>query len=579
MIQNNKMIISKLLSLFKPYTRKIIYIFICIILSSCISIVLPLISREIIDDGLLNYNFSLVYKSSFLALGLVIIDQIIKFLETRNVSYINSMILYHLTKISFKHLLRLKVQFYNNKNTTEIIKNIDFDINNVARISDRFVFHIIDQIFKIIGGMLGLFILDWRLASLVICVFPLKYFLVKYLSKVKEKSMQSYIEYNSEFFSWLGDAVEGVKEIKIFELYNKKIGEFIAGQRKIIKMNIKLTIMDKVNDMFEIILDQMLVTCLYIIGAIIIFKSEFSVGGLFAFITYSIYVTGPISAFMNVKYSFANMLPSARRLFDFLDTNECEEKKLLVMNNSEIDIQSTNGEIEFEDVSFSYEEGGKKILQQISFKISKGEKIAIIGSNGSGKTTMINLLLRFYKPQKGRILVDGININTIKLTEYRRLVSAVTQNPYLFNTTILNNILMKKAYRKKEYDEALLYSQSGDFVSIHDDCKQNIGNNGVMLSGGQKQKLAIARALYKNSKILILDEATANFDIASEENLFKAIQNTFVEKTIIYITHKINILKYVDRVIWLEKGKVHYIGTYDDLCETMLYEKLMKKMM
>lgn len=579
MIQNNKMIISKLLSLFKPYTRKIIYIFICIILSSCISIALPLISREIIDDGLLNYNFSLVYKSSFLALGLVIIDQIIKFLETRNVSYINSMILYHLTKISFKHLLRLKVQFYNNKNTTEIIKNIDFDINNVARISDRFVFHIIDQIFKIIGGMLGLFILDWRLASLVICVFPLKYFLVKHLSKVKEKSMQSYIEYNSEFFSWLGDAVEGVKEIKIFELYNKKIGEFIAGQRKIIKMNIKLTIMDKVNDMFEIILDQMLVTCLYIIGAIIIFRSEFSVGGLFAFITYSIYVTGPISAFMNVKYSFANMLPSARRLFDFLDTNECEEKKLLVMNNSEIDIQSTNGEIEFEDVSFSYEEGGKKILQHISFKISKGEKIAIIGSNGSGKTTMINLLLRFYKPQKGRILVDGININTIKLTEYRRLVSAVTQNPYLFNTTILNNILMKKAYRKKEYDEALLYSQSGDFVSIHDDCKQNIGNNGVMLSGGQKQKLAIARALYKNSKILILDEATANFDIASEENLFKAIQNTFVEKTIIYITHKINILKYVDRVIWLEKGKVHYIGTYDDLCETMLYEKLMKKMM
>jgi ATP-binding cassette subfamily B protein len=282
---------------------------------------------------------------------------------------------------------------------------------------------------------------------------------------------------------------------------------------------------------------------------------------------------------MNVKYSFANMLPSARRLFDFLDTNECEEKKLLVMNNSEIDIQSTNGEIEFEDVNFSYEEGGKKILQQISFKIAKGEKIAIIGSNGSGKTTMINLLLRFYKPQKGRILVDGININTIKLTEYRRLVSAVTQNPYLFNTTILNNILMKKAYRKKEYDEALLYSQSGDFVSIDDDCKQNIGNNGVMLSGGQKQKLAIARALYKNSKILILDEATANFDIASEENLFKAIQNTFVEKTIIYITHKINILKYVDRVIWLEKGKVHYIGTYDDLCETMLYEKLMKKMM
>jgi ATP-binding cassette subfamily B protein len=282
---------------------------------------------------------------------------------------------------------------------------------------------------------------------------------------------------------------------------------------------------------------------------------------------------------MNVKYSFANMLPSARRLFDFLDTNECEEKKLLVMNNSEIDIQSTNGEIEFEDVNFSYEEGGKKILQQISFKIAKGEKVAIIGSNGSGKTTMINLLLRFYKPQKGRILVDGININTIKLTEYRRLVSAVTQNPYLFNTTILNNILMKKAYSKKEYDEALLYSQSGDFVSIHDDCKQNIGNNGVMLSGGQKQKLAIARALYKNSKILILDEATANFDIASEENLFKAIQNTFVEKTIIYITHKINILKYVDRVIWLEKGKVHYIGTYDDLCETMLYEKLMKKMM
>lgn len=575
MITENKIIVKKMLLLFKPYRKEILYIFICIAVSSCISIVLPLISRSIIDEGLLQYNFPLVCKQSFLVLGLILIEQGISFAEMKNVAYINSMILYHLTKVSFKHLIRLKVHYYTNKNTTEIIKDIDFDINNVARISDRFVFHIIDQLFKIIGGMAGLFILDWRLASLVVGIFPLKYAFIKYLTKKKERSMQSFMEYNSAYFSWLGDAVEGIKEIKIFELYNKKIGEFITAQRKIVRMNMKLIMMDKVNDMFEIVLDQMVTTCLYVAGAILIFNYEFSLGGLFAFITYSLYVTGPITAFMNIKYSFANMLPSARRLFEFLDGMECEEYKKVFKNKEKEIWQQPRGEIEFQDVSFCYEEKSKYILNQVGFKIAAGEKVAILGANGSGKTTLINLLLKFYKPVQGRILVDGVDIDSIKLTEYRRLVSAVPQHSHIFNTSVRSNIVMNKAYDKKRYETVLQHSQSSGFIQDYDD-KRNAGNNGARLSGGQKQKLAIARALYKDSKILILDEATANFDIVSERNLFEVIQKECSEKTVLYITHRISILKYVDKIIWLDKGQIRYIGTYDCLCENMLYENLIK---
>lgn len=564
-METNFKILKRILQFFKPYVKNIIYAIICVTLSACINVILPIVSKQIIDKGLLDNNFSLIVNYSVFVLILVIVDQGIKILETANVAYVNSMIVYTLNKICFKHLLRLKLRYYNNVNTTQIVKNLDVDINNIAMVLDRSAFYVIDQIFKVIGGTVGLILLEWKLTFLIIFLFPLKYIFVKYLSNIKEEIMEQFITLTSKYYSWLGDTINGIKEVKLFHLYSKKTGELVRKQKKIIRMNVKIALIDKINDVIEVILDQIIVTCLYIIGAIMIFDYKFSVGGLFAFITYSIYVTNPISAILNAQYNFSNILPSARRLFDFLD-KENEENLPITCNNklAEFNIEDIRGEIVFENVSFSYE-NNLKVLVDINFKINSGEKVAIVGVNGSGKTTIINLLLRFYKSNIGRILIDGIDINNFGLIEYRHLVSASIQNIYLFNSTIRENIILNNKYNENKYIETLKNSQSLDIEGTMDN--KYIGSNGTLLSGGQKQKIGMARTLYKESKVLILDEATSNYDILSEENLYKTIQEKFKNKTVLYITHRVNILKYVDKVIMLDKGKVCCIGNHADLCK------------
>jgi len=545
MTKEEKNLYIRLFKLLKPYFKKISIIFVCIIVSAGINMLIPLLSKQIMDNGLLVKNFNLVVKYSVFTFLIVMIEQAIGLIETRYYSYVNSVFKYTLTKMAFKHLQKLKLQYFNNTNFSEIMSNIGMDVGNISMICDRGTFIILSQILRIVGGLIGLLVIEVKLTLIVLLVVPIRYFTVKMMAKKRKAMFSEYLEYNRDYAMWYGDVISGIKEIKLLGIERIKIGEFIRKQRNIVKINIKMAFLDKFNEYSETIVYQGINCLMYILGAYIVFYNGLTIGGLFAFITYSTYVIGPISAILNLGYNFSNIIPSAKRFFEFLDMET--EVDLNKKNTLRLDNIDVHGNINFENVSFSYD-NGEKILNNINFNISSGEKVAIIGANGSGKSTLINLILRFYKPQEGKITIEGIDINDVNLRDYRKLISVVSQDPYLFNTTVEENISAGSGRDVSIINEAAVKSGAYEFI---DDLplkfKSEVGRNGSKLSGGQRQKVAMARAFARNSKILILDEATANYDMESEAYVNQLLTTDFKDTTVIVISHKPDILKKVIR--------------------------------
>lgn len=562
-IKENKELYIRLFKLLKPYFKKISLIFACIIVSAGINMLIPLLSKQIMDNGLLVKNFNVVVKFSLITMAIVLIEQAIGLLETKYFSYVNSIFQYSLLKMAFKHLQKLKLSYFNNTNFSEIMGNIGMDVGNISRICDKGTFIIISQVFRIIGGLIGLLIIDWKLTLIVLFVAPVRYFIVNFLAKKRKDMFEEFMEYNRDFSSWYGDTISGMKEIKLCGLDRIKTGEFIKKQRKIVKMNIKMAFLDKFNEYSESVVFQGISSALYILGAYMAFRNDLTIGGLFAFLTYSSYVIGPISAILNIGYNFSNIIPSTKRFFEFLDMET--EGGINRGNHVRLADNQVRGDIRFEDVSFSYKEE-EKILNKINLNINAGEKIAIIGANGSGKSTLINLLLRFYKPQEGKILIDGIDINNIRLRDYRSLISVVSQDLYLFNTTIENNISTGSKADSSIISKAAVRSGAFDFIKdMPLKYKSEVGRNGSRLSGGQRQKIAMARAFARHSKILILDEATANYDVESETYVNKMLTTEFKDSTVLVISHKPDILTKVDKIWMVHEGNIQEYISFGDL--------------
>lgn len=560
--KTDRVLLKKMIAMLRPYVKKITVVLVCIMVSTGISMVFPQLSKQIMDEGLIGRNFLLVVKLSIATLLLVLLNQLIGLLETKYYAYINSIFQYSLMKKAFKHILKIRLSYFNNTNFAETINNVNMDVGNISRICDKGTFIIVSQVFRIIGGITGLLIIDWKLTFLVLLICPAKYILVKYLARKRKRLFEKILEYNRDFSAWYGDTIIGVKEIKLWGIDRIKTGEFIKKQRNIVKTNIKINYLDKFNEYSETMLYQIITNGLYILGAYMIFNNNLSIGSLFAFITYSTYVTVPISAIINIGYTFSNVMPSAKRFFGFLDMETEIDGK--TAGGIRLGKNQIKGKIKFDNVSFSYNKDGRGITN-FTFEINAGEKVAVVGPNGSGKSTLINLLLRFYKPDSGRILLDGIDINEIRLRDYRGLFSVVCQDLYLFNSSIEENIAAGS-----KMDERYIYraaEESGAFGFVNEfpmKFKTGVGRNGAKLSGGQRQKIAVARAFAKDARILVFDEATSNYDDASEKSLYKVLGNGFKNKTVFIISHDPDILKNADKILLLQNGNfIEYDNYYD----------------
>ena len=552
---SNREAVRKLLALLKDYTKIISIIFGCLLISTVLNLCVPLLSRRIMDDGFIGGNKELLIKLVLCSLMVYLVISVIVIIKEKNRINISAKIQYSLSEQAFSHLMKMKASYFNNKNYAEILNNINVDIGNMTSIADEGVFFVVTQAFSMTGGVIGLFILNWRMTILVLLFIPIKYVVMKKFAKQRKKVMDDFINDSQKYARWFGDTIGGVREVKLFGILNYKHAEFSQKQSKVVERQKKLNILSQWNNIIDTTLVQILVTVIYIIGANLVFKFQLSVGSVFAFITYSAYVTGPISAILNIGYLLSGIIPSTKRYYEFMNLQEETDKGKL--------IKPEFGNLKLEEVFFSYETD-KPILTDVNIEIPKGSKTVLIGKNGSGKSTIINLLTRMYEPTAGQIKLKGVNIFEITLESYRNMISVVSQQIYLFNDTIRNNICIYKKVSDEVIETACKDSGLEDFLK-EVSLDYVVGQNGAMLSGGQKQKIALARALVHDKPIIIFDEVTSNTDVYSEHQINGLLHTRLKEKTVIIITHKQEILQDVDQIVMLKDGAVVGTGKYDDL--------------
>ena len=546
--------IKKLITLLSEYKFIIGIIIGILMISTVLNLCIPLFSRKIMDDGFIGGNGTLLIKLSVASFCVFMFIAILNLLTEKLRIYLSAKIQYLLHEKAFIHLLHVNICFYDRKNYAETFSNLNMDISSMTSIADEGMFFVVTQIFSIIGGIIGLFILDYRMTVIVLMFIPFKYFVMKLFAKKRKELMDSFINVSKDYAGWFGDTLGGVREIRLLGLSRRKKEEFSINQTKVISEQKKLNILSQWNIGIDSIMVQALVLVIYIVGANLVFDMGLTVGTVFAFITYSVYVTGPISAILNIKYLLSGIIPSTKRYYDFLsepEENSADGKDLPAWD-----------EIIFEKVTFSYDEKTPAV-EDINLCVLKGQKIALVGKNGCGKSTLIELLLRLRKPQVGIIKIGDVDIEELSLIKYRELFSVVSQDVYLFNDTIRNNIRLYK-----EVDDEIIYKACED-SGLAEFIKEvsldyNVGANGAKLSRGQKQKVALARALVLDRPIFVLDEATSNADVSSEVQINSLLHTRLKKKTVIVISHRDSVLKEMDTIVSMELGRVIYVGKYTD---------------
>ena len=526
--------------------KNICMIFIYLILSALFNFFQPLVSKVITDKGLINKDIKIVVIYVFILLLLVSVNGFIDVLFTNKIANIKNdseMKIYNqvLTKLE-----KIKYEFFLDKNSSEIIDMLMLDINSILSIIDTNSFSIINDIFRILSGLCGLLMISPVLTVIILLVIPIKYICAVFFSSLQKRKTKKYIYHVNKFTSVLAEYISGMKEIRLWNIFDYQKENLLQRESNLLKRKKEFKMIVSWNNLIERILEGLVTGCLYIIGVIFLIKNELTLGGLFAFISYSGYVTTPIMSILNFKMIFAQIMPSLERFSKFMD-NEEEN----ICGNSQI----VEGDINIRNLTFSY--GDHIIFDDVSITIPKKSKVAIIGDNGSGKSTLINIILRFIDAQKGSIDISGIDISTINIKEYRKMFSVVSQDSYIFNKTIKDNIdlynlnnpkLLQSIYDKCQLNKMLeKLSQKEETI---------IGTNGAKLSNGERQKIAVARTFIKNTPFLVLDEPSTGYDEASREYLRKLLMNDMNDKTVILITHDYKDLDGVDIIFKIEDKKI-----------------------
>lgn len=545
----NVSVTGRILSYLRPYLKEFLVSGFLLLVSTGIGFLQPLTIQRLTDSGMQAQNIPVLFRCGAVLALLVVVNQLIEFAQTKLFAEVHNRSYHSIFQQVFQKLLRLKKSYFEDKNNAEILSCLQMDVSQVASITDRYTVMVVGNLFRVVSGLAGLMVISWKLTLLVLAMVPLKVVFVKRFSARLENSMDEMIESSRNFSQWFGDNLEGLEEIKLWDIFAAKDKLFQEKLRKMLRLQKHNTLIDAQNTLCETLLEWSVTIALYLAGGILVCSGSLTIGAVFAFVSYSWYVTGPISALLNLKMYFSRISPSAKRLFLFLDMKPEEDSGARRPADRP-------GYIEFQGVGFSYSDDSI-ILKDASFHVGAGEKVAIIGSNGSGKTTILNLLLRFYTPDSGTILLDDTPIQEYSLSAYRSLFSVVSQDPYLFLGNIASNIDLTGQADSDKIAQAITASGVAEYIRrLPEGLKTQIGRNGARLSGGEKQKLAVARALLKDAPIILLDEAASGFDEASSRYLHSKIVNEMAGKTVILVTHHYEDLEGLDRIYRLKDGKL-----------------------
>ena len=473
-------------------------------------------------------------------------------------------------------ILRSNIEKVNKKHSGKFLSHISYDAGLVKKlVTDTILLFSKDTLtlFALVGVM---FYQNWKLALFAIVMIPLASVAAKSLGKRVGKVTTQSQEVSGFLNSFFIEIIKNHKIIKIFQnenYENSRLSKIINSfKEKVVKIEIVMT---RATPIMETLTGLMIGGLIYYSGNLII-KGELELNNFFSFLAAMMLAYQPVRTLATLNMGIHQGLSAAKRIIPIIE-DENEDK------NSDKDLEITKGNIDFENVSFKYSESLQNILQKINLNIKSGEMTALVGHSGAGKSTILNLIPRFYEPISGKILIDNQSINEYSLRSLRNNISLVSQDVSLFDDTIKNNIRYSKLTASdEEITEAAKLSNCEEFIKkLPDGYDTVIGENGIRLSGGEKQRLSVARAILKKSKIILLDEATSSLDAETEDKIQKAINYLTKNKTTIVIAHRLSTILNSNMIYVIDSGNVVAKGNHKELINTSLiyqnfYEKQIK---
>jgi subfamily B ATP-binding cassette protein MsbA len=552
----------RLLQFVKPYRFKLALAMIFMSLVAGTNGLIAFSVKPVLDKIFFEKNSTLLYIIPF---GIVLIyfcKGIFEYLQAYLMGYVGQKVVNDIRNLVFSSLLRQPLSFFDKTPTGVSISRVINDVSLVQiAVTDAFT-AIIKDVFSIIVLIFVVFYRDWKLATIALIILPFSAYPIIVFGKRLRKISITAQRTIARLTSFLHETITGQRIVKAFSMEEYEKQRFQVENNNLFKINLKRYKIRALSHPVMEVLGGIAVAVILLYGGREVISGASTPGNFFSFTAALLMLYEPIKRLNKENHNVQQGLGASQRVFEVIDREpEIVEKK------NALQLERVQGIIEFKDVFFKYED--KMILKNLNLKIERNEVIAVVGESGVGKTTLVNLIPRFYDIASGSIEIDNVDIRDVKLNSLRNNIALVTQDVILFNDSIKNNIAYGVESDMAKIEEAARTAYAHEFIiKLSKGYDTVAGEKGIRLSGGQKQRIAIARALHKNAPILILDEATSSLDTASELEVQKALENLMKGRTTIIIAHRLSTVMNANRIIVIDGGTIIQEGTHAHLIET-----------
>ena len=561
--------LNRLIQYLKPHKGLIIGSLLAMAVVAAAETSIPALMKPLLDRGFTGQLNSKLWQIPVFLVGLALIRSLAQFFSNYLLSRVINSVLLKLREQMFKTLLNASTTFFQKNSASHLINAVVFEVNNVLSIMGGMLISLVRDSLTVIGLIGYLIYLNWQLTLVVMIIFPVIAFIMGKVNKRLRVLNREQQTLTSELAYIVEESSAGYKIVKVHGAEQYEMRRFMEKAERLRQFALKSAVAGGLNQPITQLIASMALSVVLVIALMQSATEGTTVGGFASFITAMMLVISPIKHLADINQPLQRGLTAADMIFALMDQPIEEEESRKANMQS---LENAKGGIRFENVGFAYEQetGRKDALSDVNLDIKPGEVVAFVGPSGGGKSTLVNLLPRFFKPSNGHIYLDDISLENIILSDLRKQIAFVSQDVILFNDSIAANVAYgavgPEGVDRGRVIEALEAANlSALMKELPEGIDAQIGDNGNRLSGGQRQRLAIARAIYKDAPILILDEATSALDSESERQVQDALERLMAGRTTLVIAHRLSTIEHADRIVVLEHGHVIENGSHEEL--------------